>query len=311
MTANLLIIGKKPPPIGGVTIHVERLCKQLESRGVAFRYLDPRAAGIGSLLNCLWWARICHIHLSNFYAVLLLVALSRLLGTKTVVTFHGDLFRSHGWRKFLPRMVGALCNMPLVLNSKSLNLAKKINDTSRQISSYIPPIGPEPLEPDILDMIEELRKTRKTIVATNAYHYSTDDLGREIYGVFDLITHAARHDYCLVLSDPSATYLPKILGRMDAIPENLTVISKPHSFYALLAHVDVFIRNTTTDGDSISVHEALDQGKTVYCTDVVDRPPGVVTYGTLAEVAPAVQSTQYKRPDVTLDLIEIYRSFDK
>lgn len=309
MTANLLIIGNRPPPIGGVTIHVDRLCLHLEERDISFRYLDPRSAGALGLLRGLWWARVCHVHLSNFYVVLIIAVLSRLLRTHSVVTFHGDLFRKMGWRKFLPRLAARFCSVPIVLNARSYELVKTINTGARWISSYIPPVGPESLDPDIIELINAQRRQGRLIAATNAFRYILDQKGRETYGIVDLINHAIKLDYALVLSDPSATYHAHIEDRLGAIPENVVIISRQHSFYALLKHVDVFIRNTTTDGDSVSVHEALDQGKTVYCTDVVDRPAGVITYTSLETLKPDPKLRSYdERPDVVGELTEIYRS---
>lgn len=40
-------------------------------------------------------------------------------------------------------------------------------------------------------------------------------------------------------------------------------------------YVDCFIRYTSTDGDSISIYEALEHGVPVLATDVVSRPQGV------------------------------------
>ena len=47
---------------------------------------------------------------------------------------------------------------------------------------------------------------------------------------------------------------------------------------------NVFIRNTSTDGDSLSIHEALSKGVITYATDVVQRPVGVISYGQLTEL---------------------------
>lgn len=42
--------------------------------------------------------------------------------------------------------------------------------------------------------------------------------------------------------------------------------------------VDVYVRPTSTDGDSVAVREALDEGISVIASDVCDRPKGVVVY---------------------------------
>ena len=45
--------------------------------------------------------------------------------------------------------------------------------------------------------------------------------------------------------------------------------------FELMKVTDVFVRNTSTDGDSLSVKEALYLHKKVICSDAVDRPLGV------------------------------------
>ena len=52
-------------------------------------------------------------------------------------------------------------------------------------------------------------------------------------------------------------------------------IDYPHSYFELLKHVDYFVRNTSTDGDALSVKEALYLNVPTLCSDVVDRPRGV------------------------------------
>lgn len=42
--------------------------------------------------------------------------------------------------------------------------------------------------------------------------------------------------------------------------------------------VDVYVRPTSTDGDSVAVREALDEGISVIASDVCDRPEGVIVY---------------------------------
>lgn len=61
------------------------------------------------------------------------------------------------------------------------------------------------------------------------------------------------------------------------MPKNILILDSPHSFQKVFDYADCFIRYTSTDGDSLSIHEALDFGLSVVATDVVDRPHGVYT----------------------------------
>lgn len=38
--AQILIIGKIPPPIGGVTIHIQRLIQCLQNNDIEYQYLS-------------------------------------------------------------------------------------------------------------------------------------------------------------------------------------------------------------------------------------------------------------------------------
>ena len=77
--------------------------------------------------------------------------------------------------------------------------------------------------------------------------------------------------YGFVISDPSGNY-----GRRHpSVSNNILIINTPHPFYKVLDYVDCFIRYTSTDGDSLSIHEALEQGIPVIATDVVSRPNNV------------------------------------
>ena len=46
-------------------------------------------------------------------------------------------------------------------------------------------------------------------------------------------------------------------------------------FFEILKLSDCLIRNTTTDGDSISIKEAIYLNKKVIATNCVDRPEGI------------------------------------
>jgi hypothetical protein len=71
--------------------------------------------------------------------------------------------------------------------------------------------------------------------------------------------------------------------------------------------VEIFIRNTTTDGDSISIHEALYLGKQVWATDCVMRPDGVNVYSKLDEMFnEQICAQPYVPPNTMDELISLY-----
>ena len=85
-------------------------------------------------------------------------------------------------------------------------------------------------------------------------------------------------DYILLISDPSGNYSKRYERSGLKVEGNVLFINYPHPYFELLKYVDCFVRNTSTDGDALSVKEALYLGMPTLCTDVVDRPDGVRTF---------------------------------
>ena len=46
----------------------------------------------------------------------------------------------------------------------------------------------------------------------------------------------------------------------------------------LWRNVDIYVRPTSTDGDSVAVREVIDEGTIVIASDVCVRPEGVIVY---------------------------------
>ena len=121
-----------------------------------------------------------------------------------------------------------------------------------------------------------MKKKYNLVFATNAFDYVLDKNGDEIYGVLSLIKIFKNNLHlALVISDPSGNYLTYLEKNKVFISKNILVINENHSFFEILKLSDCLIRNTTTDGDSISIKEAIYLNKKVIATNCVDRPEGV------------------------------------
>lgn len=110
---------------------------------------------------------------------------------------------------------------------------------------------------------------------TNASAMNYDRKGNEIYGIKFLIDFLKNSKCHLFVSDPSGDYSSFF---RNADIENVDFITEQHSFYALIKQSDIVVRATSTDGDSLSVREALYAGKPVVATDCVDRPSGTILF---------------------------------
>jgi glycosyltransferase involved in cell wall biosynthesis len=91
----VLIVGKTPPPIGGVTIHVSRLLENLKKKGFTFRYFNLNDEQIIRLFPLMLNKKIklVHLHTSNVYLQTIISLFCYFFSLKLFVTFHGNLGR--------------------------------------------------------------------------------------------------------------------------------------------------------------------------------------------------------------------------
>lgn len=275
---NILIIGTIPSTsgIGGVTIHVSRLCDALSNLGENFKLCDYKKLPLFHQIKMIRTCHVVHLHVSNPYLRLFYVLLSKTFSKKVILTFHGNLGRFGVLKNYIDLSVLRLCDVPVMINEGSFQKAKTYNPKAVLISAYIPSAEHQELSVDIMSIVESVRNTGKTMVVTNASYMQFAKTGEEVYGIHFLVNYFKdRPDYHLLVSDPSGQYYRHYEG---ACPDNVNFITKEHSFAALVKHADLMIRATSTDGDSLSVREALDSGVRVLATDCVDRPEGVTLF---------------------------------
>lgn len=279
---SVLLIGRTPPPTGGVTIHVKRLLDKLKknySGKYVFKALNKK--NVFFSLFFLLKFRFFHIHTSNVYLRLYYVVLGKIFNSKCIITIHGDVGRYNSKLKNkFDSLTLKWAAYPILLNDNSLRKALKFNKNSILLSSFIPPnMDNEYLSKHLEDKIIKFKCFYKTVFCTNAYNFSKDKNGDEIYGIFEIINYFIKNpDKGLIFSDPSGGYFLEFKKRNLKLPKNILHLTDSHSFFKVLEHSVFSIRNTITDGDSISVKESLFLNKLTFCTDVVSRPIGVFLY---------------------------------
>ncbi|WP_455509211.1 glycosyltransferase family 1 protein [Butyricimonas paravirosa] len=292
MKYSLLILGTIPPPVGGVTIHVKRLLEFLDKNSICYSFLSLKKP-LGEILLTVLRYNVVHLHCSNVYFRCILSVFCFLLRKKLIITFHGNIGRYNRLGNILDYISVCLIHIPIVLNESSFEKSIRINKRTRLISSFIPPQQNEVLAESIRVQLNRLRHEYVSLCSTNAFAFALDKDRNEIYGILALIElFKTRSQDCLIISDPSGQYGLHVKNEQINVPSNVIFISYPHSYYALLKEVDCMIRNTTTDGDALSIKEALFIGKFVCATNVVDRHSEVHTYHTLKELNSLLDSVK-------------------
>lgn len=275
---KILIIGKLPSPIGGVTIHVKRLLEHFEG-DERIEFLDLNNTGKIEFLFRIFKFRYLHLHSSNIYFRFILSVICLITFRRLIITVHGNLGRYKPFKNFIDYCSVTLCFIPIVINADSLKKAERMNKNSVLIPAFLEPLVTEPLNADLLHNIERLRLCHRSVFCTNAYRFTLDKDAEEIYGIdqlvkiFTLVKHQS-----LIISDPSGDYKKYFENNKVILPSNVMLISYEHDFFEVLKLSDAFIRNTTTDGDSLSLKEALYLNKSAFATNIVDRPSGCIIY---------------------------------
>lgn len=314
---SILVVGSVPPPIGGVSIHIFRLLSRINE----FAYFwDHRRDSVRRLLSYLLRTKVVHLHINNPYKRLTFILFCRCLFKKVVMTYHGDLDRYKGlWHVF--DIISIYCSsVPLLINKESFMKSKMINRKSTLVSAFIPPMKVKDQNID-LNLLREFCSQHELVCCTNVHNFSYDPDGNETYGIEELVgvmQSISDKSIGLIISDPlgNAEAFFKNSGRL--ISSNVFFINREHDFNYVLKNSDVLIRNTSTDGDSLSVREGLFFNKVVLATDCVSRPVGCVLYqrgdtDTLIELLHKCKSGEVcfseftDNPDGVNDLLEVYQ----
>ena len=265
-------------PTGGVTMHVHRLVKRVIEPNVKHvEYCDYKKEGILKQLKKIRKAEVLHTHVSNPLLKLFYVVAGKIFCTKTIITVHGKYGIYGKMKNFIHKLALRWCDVPVLINKESYETVKLFNNRAVFMPAFIPPIKEEEqLNPKMQAQIMKIKGDGKPLFVTNASSRAFTPDGREIYGIDFLVEYFRKHTvFNLVILDPRCEYTPLYEGKL---PENVTIFTGLHSFCGLMEYADGVIRNTPTDGDSLSVKEALYYHKRMLATDAVSRPEGVFLF---------------------------------
>lgn len=302
---NIYFIGKTPPPLGGVTVFNQRKLEQLseECKGANVILIEPNAKNILKIIFSLKSEATKHLSASNFILILLAYLFSK---PKTVIFYDHNSSRHFlsliGWKKevylkFLLKCKNImLVNEHLKENYKVFNGFNEINDKFITVSAFLPPAKAELTEilstydQTLLNLYETtLKNKQRKIILTSAFQPNLDSKGADIYTLsclIDIFCELAlkyKDDYFLVAiaNYPETSFSQEIKEKVHLLTDkyhNLIFLENDKKIWPLLQVTKLFIRATTTDGDSVSLREALYFGAPVLASDVVPRPDGVMLF---------------------------------
>jgi glycosyltransferase involved in cell wall biosynthesis len=285
-----MIIGSLPPPIGGVTIHIDRFFNlfkdktkfELSVLDIKKKTLFLKNSQIKSFFGILLYflkTKIVHIHISNDTVKLFFALLSKLMLKKVIYTHHNSLVKN----RFVFKMMYKICDRVILVNEKEISKDLIIKNKTEVIPAFLPPYQFEDLPHSLESEIKEF----DNIISTNCYLYNLIN-GKHVYG-FDLIVEAFYNlsknkkinNTLLILVDPSNTtgeFVDSLVKNKDFGTNKLLHITQNLDFVSLVKKSNITIRATRTDGDSLSIRESLYFNIPIIASDVTIRPAETIVF---------------------------------
>jgi glycosyltransferase involved in cell wall biosynthesis len=287
-----LVVGNQPPPFGGVAVYVRRRISQLVAANVVV-FVVPSAPRLAQLARFLVECAFLRLDLVevNSTRIQWVFFLRALFPRATIIVIdHNSSRRLGGFGGILNAIYGLgfllvdridIVRMGLELNYRKLPFYSQFKFSARSV--YI-----TPPESEIASAIQSWPDSFASFVAAGRVIVSCAyelDFQRDIYRYFDIL-HAfvdvARQisDVKLVLTVArcQAEYAARLNSIVEAerLQARVFFLVGPVEIWPLFKSAQLFLRITTTDGDSVAVREALAFGCGVVASNVVARPEGVV-----------------------------------
>lgn len=307
---RIAIIGRIPPPYGGVSMHLSRWLDLLEKEEIHFLFCDlegkhdpdraivPMKPNIRFLFRFLQLScKAVHLHTSKLNQLTALLAVARFVKKcPCIITFHNQRLieeESHApaWLRYLFRTcikrrsfvvatnenIRAWCLEELGLESEKITYAP----------AFLPPSEQEMRFDDYPEEVEQFFQHRSPIIGSQGFFGSFYE-GKHIYQ-FELLGHLLAK---VLKTHPRAGCYTALSGCLDqshrktilelrqslGLENHWMFQQLPLPAAPLFSRCRLFLRPTMTDGDSVSVRECLLMGVPVIASDSVRRPDGVLVY---------------------------------
>lgn len=299
---KVLLIGHYPPPHGGISVHLYEAKRRLDHAKIKCRVLNLNRAAPRSeqyicfrsvpqflwvLLVHAWDGWTLHLHTNGHNRKSWLLAffcgIAGQFAPACLLTVHSGMAPGYLSTRYTRRrrMVRISC----LLYNRVICVNRQIHDTFTSLglptsrlqirSAYLSSTPTAELPAEWKDLVQASTPLLTTVL-----------FFRPEYG-FDVLLSAIVHLHsvypelgCMVIGSGDGRNEAERMIR-EAGMENVVRLlgDVPHDLcLGLIAASDLFVRPTYTDGDSLSVREALSLGVPAVVSDVGNRPPGTFLF---------------------------------
>jgi glycosyltransferase involved in cell wall biosynthesis len=235
------------------------------------------------------------IHLHGFQKgkhLLFLLFLMLFFNKKVIVTIHNDRFLlDYNSLKNIQKIIAKIFyfNISHIISVNSDSKFGFIPDNKISvIPAFIPPTSDETEVKQLPDFFHKIRYKHKFLITANAFRISFYK-NQDLYGIdlsIELMKRLIDNGY----KDIGFIYVIPDIGDYDyfkkmqnlvkkyTLEDNFYFYTKPVAYPAVINMCDLFIRPTNTDGDALSIREALTLQKPTIASDVCRRPEGTILF---------------------------------
>jgi len=275
---DIYIVGRFPPPLGGVSVYLQRRLASLKDVGADFIDFSSH-----SWLKKLVFERRSHYELNSMnLGILFLFFILGLSGRTTVIDHNASRHYSGVKKKAFLMLLGYFKGVAVVSERLKLTYPASI-----KLSLVSPFIAPDESTFDATfnsypDEVKEFVSSGGFVI-NSAWRY-IDSHDGDLYGIgesLELMDNIPNMRMLLAFAEYNVEEFPdhitNLIQRYQS-ERRLCLLVGQRELWPAFKYADAFLRLTSTDGDSVGVREAIYFDCVVVASDVVVRPENVKLY---------------------------------
>lgn len=305
---RILLVSPLPPAMGGISVSSDRLAQNLRADGYRVDTYNLQKKVRNRLLRTLWllantlWLPwrvllsprydIIHLHVSSYWRRVYLWATQLCFrGAPVVVTIHGDA--THYTRRTAASTVlrlgkAIICVRP----GDAEKMPPSVRSRCVEIPAFMLPPNIDNLRIPIAveGFLQKAAENDLPVLLINGMAI-VDGQYPDLYGFADFadalkILDSQKQPYAALIifndmafSARQKEFVQKTIEPLENRQNIMVVRSSQFSLLPIFKRNNVvYVRPTKTDGDSLSVREALALGTPVVASDVAQRPDNTIIY---------------------------------
>jgi len=329
MNKTLGIFGPYPPPLGGISVHIERMEHFLDKENIDYiiynhGYSENKKV-VATNKKLFWYLKMLflkklntfHFHQFFFFHFIFYLIFSFLRKEKIIVTIHSERILLYNRIKKIFVLFFIRKTKRLKLISVSQNLNSFFNERGIKsvfLPAYVPP-----------NSVEEIKiKSSKKMILFSTWKFN-EKLANEIYNAPLAFEYLSRNKniYKMLFmvgnrSGSDEKYLQKLISKYG-IDKNIIIIYN-ENLVNYLNNCVLLLRPNLSDGYGVSLQEAMDLGIPAVASNVCERPKGTILFknNDIEDLSLKIESIknipsknilqEKENLDYHLQLIEIYKT---